>query len=469
MLASNMGRLISPFVTIALAAILTPEDFGIVAVSNLIVSLALIFQDSGFGSALVQRSVDQEQMRSLSFWFTLFTGLLLSIIVYLLAPLIAVAMNDERLLLVLQIQCIQPLFINLSTVPMAILRKDYRFKKMAGLQVFPALCPIMIALPIALMGYGYWALVGSAIASSIIQAVVYWFVCPWRPGRLVWNGASIEFLRSGITFSGNSLLAWLIRRCDILLFGFFGGIAGVGMYSLGKNLLLSITRLLAAPFGSQALFSAYCESKDDRERLFAVAAKVVRLFSFVSVPVLVGIALTSHLVVPLIFNEKWAGLEQVIAILAISPSLFVLTVPYRFAIQAAGRPELQMIINVITLILLFLMGLYCAPRGLEMFLWGRFMVEIVLFGPQVFIISFVFDVKLKRILEPLMNAGLAGGIMAFCIGVFYWFSSFQINIWTELLLVILSGSGIYLITYGILDKRMLKQFFSISRRAIYTG
>lgn len=465
-LASNLRYASTPIATLLLALVLTPEDFGVVAVSTLVVSIISIFQEGGLGMALIQRQTHIEEANCLTFWMTLLLGALYAVCVFLFAYQISVFFGDPRLELVLKVQSIQPVFTMLCTTPKTILRRSYSFKKLTILQFLPALLPFIVALPAAHLGYGYWALILTAVAASFMEMVLLWGYCDWRPSLPKKSPANREIVSKGLQFSGNCLCAWTIRKSDKLILGFAVTMASVGLFSFGTNFMQIVTRFLIAPFASHAMFVAYSEMQNDSAKLLIMAQKNLRLFAFICLPCLTGISVTAHQFVPVFFNESWAQLDTVLCILAISPSMTVVLTPYRQTIQALGRPNILNMIDVLTIGVMVPLLFFAAPHGLVAFLWGRFLAELVVFGSIIYFVRDVYAVSAFSLFRPISAPAIASLVMAATLVGLLWSFSLSLDPMLNLTITIFLGVLLYLGVIRLLDRSLASDFWKFCSRIV---
>ena len=133
------------------------------------IGLAQIFQDFGLGKTLIQRETEVDESANIVFW----TNLALSVFLYLLllvsAPLISMFFHDERVTNVLRVLCFQIILISLITAHQALFQRDFQFKQLFFIRLFSSIVPALISIPMALTGYGIWALVFGALAGALAQ------------------------------------------------------------------------------------------------------------------------------------------------------------------------------------------------------------------------------------------------------------------------------------------------------------
>src|SRR5579871_6076768 len=199
---------------IVLARLLAPEDFGLVAIVTVLTSFAPLLIDFGLGDATAQRSrITQSQVSSL-FWFSTAVGVAVAAVVAACSPLIATIYRDPRLEPIALCSAVTFVLWGLSNLHLALLRRTMQFGTIAGLQVTGTLAGIVIALFMALCGYGYWALVLRPIASALYVTVGAWLLCRWRPGFPVFDDEVKSMVRFGLHVVGFGVTYTLAKAVD---------------------------------------------------------------------------------------------------------------------------------------------------------------------------------------------------------------------------------------------------------------
>jgi O-antigen/teichoic acid export membrane protein len=165
-----------------LANKLAPEDFGLVALAAVFVSLGQLFVDQGLGDAIVQRPILTRRQIDTAFWVSIATGTLLTIAGYLVAGPIARFLNEPDLEQIIQVLSIIFVLVALSSIQLGILRRELDFRGLAIRKLLAIGLGGAVGVWMALAGYGAWALVGQQVGMAVVTVVAMWAVSPWRPG-----------------------------------------------------------------------------------------------------------------------------------------------------------------------------------------------------------------------------------------------------------------------------------------------
>src|SRR5215813_7301133 len=183
---------------VVLARLLAPEDFGLVAIVTVLTSFAPLLIDFGLGDATAQRSkITRSQVSSL-FWLSSGIGLAIAVVVAVCSPLIAWIYREPRLELIALYSAITFVLFGMSNQHLALLRRTMQFGTIAKIQFLSGLIVTIIAIFVAIGGYGYWALVLRPILNALGVVIGALVVCPWRPGSPVFDDTVKSMIRFGL-------------------------------------------------------------------------------------------------------------------------------------------------------------------------------------------------------------------------------------------------------------------------------
>lgn len=265
-----------------LARILTPEDYGIVAVVNVFVAFFTILADMGIGSTIVQkRNLNGQDINSF-FSFSIVLAVILMGIFCVLSYPIAIFYSDNVYLKLCPLLSISILFSTLNTVPNGILTKEKKFFTIGIRQVVVSILADIVAIGLALLGFKYYALIFSSIATSLFTFLWNLVGCGHK-FRLRWDKESVEKIKgyTGYLF-GFNIINYFSRNMDNLLIGKYMGKAELGNYSKAYQLMLYPMNLLTNVFTS-ALHPFLAEHQENKKYIYEMYLKTVKILSLVGV------------------------------------------------------------------------------------------------------------------------------------------------------------------------------------------
>jgi len=354
--------------TMVLARLLTPADFGLVAMVTAITGLGSAFADFGLSEATIQRKdVNHDQVSTL-FWINVAIGLGLTVIAAALGPLLAWLYREPRLQSITLLLSLTFLIGGLKVQPNALLKRQMRFTALAVRDITSYLLAVPIAIVMAWRGASYWALLALPMTLNLIQMVLSWVMVRWRPG-LPRRGIGV---RSMIAFGGNVSASYFIanvnRSADASLIGWFWGAGPLGLYSRAYNLLMLPVRQLSIPAGNVAV-PAFSRLQGDPERFARYYLGAISLILWICAPLFGFLFVAASPVIALVLGNKWGEAAPVFQILAISAlgQLFLETTIWLLISRGLSGRLLKLLL-VISPILVggFLVGLPYGIKGVAL-------------------------------------------------------------------------------------------------------
>jgi PST family polysaccharide transporter len=354
--------------TVILARLLSPRDFGLVAMVTTVTGFLLVFKDAGLSIATVQREGITHAQVSNLFWINIGISFLSSLVVAASAPLIAAFYHDDRLVRITLFLSTTFLLSGSTIQHQALLKRQMRFKAIALIEVGCMAVSIVVGIGLALLRYGYWSLVGSALSMEATGLLLTWSVSQWRP-RLPSRRSGIRpLLGFGAHLTLSSLIFYLARGMDNVLIGRFYGPASVGLYSRASALLMRPIEQFLGPVNAVFVPAlSRLQSQPERYRTtFLRLYEAVALVGFIFTAWFLALA---HPLTLVLLGRKW---EQATIIFG-GFTIAALGVPlagastWLFTSQGRGRDMLTAgSINACVTVLSFVVGLPFGPVGVAM-------------------------------------------------------------------------------------------------------
>jgi PST family polysaccharide transporter len=303
--------------TVALARLLTPQDYGLIAMVLAVTNFVRIFRDVGLSMATVQRAEISHAQISTLLWINTAVGVGLAALTAALAPMVAWFYGESRLTTVTMMLSIMFIFSGLTVQHQALLKRHMRFMALATIEVGAMAVGVGAAIVAAVCGAQYWSLVFMNVAVAAAMAVGVWIAARWRPGWPRLRSGICSMLVFGGNVTGFHLVNYFARNADNILLGRFWGPQVLGLYSRAYSLLMLPLSQMTWPLTSVAM-PALSRLQDDPERYASYYTKLVQLLSFVSMPLIVFLAVCSKNVIHLLLGEQWLGTSGIFQILAIT-------------------------------------------------------------------------------------------------------------------------------------------------------
>ncbi|WP_081788423.1 lipopolysaccharide biosynthesis protein [Candidatus Blastococcus massiliensis] len=250
---------------VVLARLLSPEDYGLLAIAALIVGFGELFRDFGLSSAAVQAKVLTDGQRDNLFWLNAGIGAALALLLCAAAPLVALAFGDDRLTLVAVVMSGIFVLNGLSTQYRAMHARHLRFGRLAVAEIGGQVAGVAVGIGLAVGGSGYWALVAQQLTQGLVALLALGLTSGWLPGRVARSESIRPFLRYGMPLLGTQVLNYAGRNMDTLVLGARFGAAPLGLYNRAFQLVMMPLLQVQAPSTRVAL-PVLARLQDDRKR-----------------------------------------------------------------------------------------------------------------------------------------------------------------------------------------------------------
>jgi O-antigen/teichoic acid export membrane protein len=332
--------------TIFIAHLLTPSDVGLVAMATVFSALAMMLADLALGAALVQRETLTEEYRSTAFWLTVSMGVGLAILGVLLAGPIAALYGEPEVEPLFQVISITFVLATLGATQNALLVRDMQFRSLEVRTVLASGLAGGVAIALALLGAGPWAIVGQKLTVNAASTVLVWRASPWRPHFMFSMDSVRDQFGYGGWIIGSRFLAYLKGYGDNYLIGRYAGPAALGAYSIAYNVMLVPLVRLVGPV-QQVFFPALSRIRDPA-RVGTAWLSATRMVALVTVPAFAGMAVVAPDFVSVVLGDQWDAAVPVLEILCwvgILQSVTWLTVT---VLEALGRTAWLFRFTVVT-------------------------------------------------------------------------------------------------------------------------
>ena len=276
--AALIGQGLSFVVSLLLARLLAPEYFGLISIATLAISSLVFFQELGFSAALVYRQDDVEAAANTAHWTIIASSVVLYIIGFILAPLVARFFRSPEVTPILRVLALTIVISSLSRVSYTLLFKDMAFKKKVLPELLASLAGSVTSLLLALAGWKVWALVSGELVNASFATILVYLFYPWRPKLQFVRSLFREMFGYGKHIAASQILIFGITNVDDMFVGRMLGQAALGQYGLAYKIsnlpATNITRLV-----TRVTFPAFTLLQGDIARMRGAFFRVVRYVS----------------------------------------------------------------------------------------------------------------------------------------------------------------------------------------------
>lgn len=411
-LAKYSGIFITIFIGAVLARLLTPEEFGIVALVTVFVSFFNLLSDFGLGPAVVQnQSLKIEDVHSI-FSFSILLGFLLSGLFFFAAPFVADFYNEPELINVSRLLSLAILFHSLQIVPKALFQKALKFKQIGLITLSVQFFSGVIAIILAYREFSYYALVIQSILTGGISLVIFYSI---KPVKIAWR---IKFasIRKIIRFSSFqfmfNFINYFSRNADNILIGKFLGSAPLGFYDKAYRLMMMPVANLTHVI-TPVLMPVLSQYQDDKTFVFNSYLKVIRLLATIGFPLSVFLYFAAGDIIHILYGPQWINSIPVFKLLALTVGIQMVLSSSGSIFQTVNRTDLLFIsgfLSAITMVGGITYGIFIG-KSLEAVGIGLIVAFVINFFQGFFVLIRIalgksFTSFLKLLVFPLVLSGI---------------------------------------------------------------
>ena len=430
---------VSFIVSVILARILLPEDYGAVAVVNIFIALANVFLSSGLNVSLIQKKDADEKDCSTIFWCNLALSIFLYFVLFAFAPLIAKIYKIEILTPVIRVFALSLPVSALQSIETALLSKKMQFKKFFFATIIGTLISAVVGIVMAYKGFGVWALVAQSMTNTFIDTFVLFITVGWRPKWVFSKSSAVPMIKFGYKVTLTDLIGTIFNNLVSFLMGAKYTSADLAFYGNG----IKIPRLFRDNIFStviSVLFPAMSNVSEEQENVKKLTRRAVSLLTYIIFPIMFGIFAVNNTLIDVLYTNKWMGMSPYIAIACIEAAMSISPTIGFQAIKSLGRSDALLKNEFLTkpvFLICLIVGLFISPLAMAI---GMLVASVYCTVLACFlmrkIVLYSFHEQLKDILKPLLMS------TAMC-GIVYLIGIIDFNRIVKLIMQIIAGISIY--------------------------
>lgn len=356
------AQCVSFIVSIVLARLLLPADYGLVTMVTIFITIANVFVSNGFGESLVQKKDADNVDFSTIFYFEIVFSFGIYMILFITAPYIADFYNEPVLCNVLRVFALRVPLAGINSVQQAYVKKKMIFKKFFFSTIIGTIVSAVVGITLAYRGFGVWALIAQYLCNSVMDTVILWVTVKWRPNLVF----SVTRLKELVAYGWKIMAAGLINsfysQLRSLVIGKVYTASDLAYYNRAQQFpQLLVTNVNASIDG--VLFPAMSNEQNDKKRIVRIMRRSIKVSSFVLFPLMVGLAVVSTPLIRLILTEKWLPCVPYLQVICIQFMLQPIQTANLQAIKALGRSDLflkleiiKKIVGILSILMVMRMG-----------------------------------------------------------------------------------------------------------------
>lgn len=333
-------------VTLVLARLLSPGDFGLVVIITIFISIASLLVESGFREALIQMKNPDERDFSSVFYLNIVIASVLYGILYCAAPFIALYFEDPTITLILRVLSLVLFFGAFNIIQNVILTRTMQFKKLFLSSFGAVIISSVIGITMAYTHFGVWALVGQQLSYQILFTIIIWLTVGWRP-KIIFSMKRIRRLFSYESkLLVSSILYALYLNLQSFLIGKMHSATVLGYYNRGMQFPSTIIFNLNSSIQT-VMFPVLASQQDDKQKVVDMVRKTIVMSSFIVFPMMVGLAVTAESVIKVLLNDHWLPAVPFLQTFCAYYALWPIDTSNVQGIKAIGRSGLNLKLEVI--------------------------------------------------------------------------------------------------------------------------
>ncbi len=447
------SQAISWVVTLYVIRILAPGDYGLMAMASVVIAFLSTFNEFGLGTALVQsKNIDDKHIGAV-YGAMLLLGMVLSALLALAAPWIALFFDEPRLAPILSVAGLQFVLNAASVVPESMMQRSMQFKPLSLADLLGAATASLATLALALGGHGVWSLVLGNLAGVLVRLTV---LIALNPRRVSPNGhfkAAATLLSFGSYVTAGRFVSYFMSQADVFIGAKLLGKDALGLYTVALQ-LASLPVNKAMSIVNQVAFSAISRLQDQQAQMQAGLTQALRWLAYLATPVVYGLACVAPDFVPLVLGPQWTDAVLPLHLVALVMPLRMIGALFSTAVNALGRADIgfkNTLTGAAILPLCFWVGVQWGAPGLA----GAWVVGV----PTVLLINFrqtsrVIGLTARQVVQAVAVPFACAGVMAMVLLVARGFITQQQPTWTGLVAQIVIGALVYTGTALLLDAQL---------------
>lgn len=384
------AQLVTFIVSIVLARILLPEDYGAIALITVFTTILQVFVDSGLGTALIQKKDADETDFSSVFYFNFIVCIVLYIGLFMAAPMIAQFYNDETLTPVIRIIGLTIVVSGVKGIQQAYVSRNLLFKRFFFSTIGGTIFSAVVGIGLAYAGCGVWALALQQLTNTLVDTIILWLTVRWRPQKTFSWTRLKELLGFGWKLLVSSLLDTVYNNLRNLIIGKMYTSADLAYYNQGDKFPKIIVTNINTSIDS-VLLPTMSKSQDSSDKVKSMTRRAIKTSTYIMAPLMLGLAFCAKTIVSLILTDKWLPCVPYLQIFCITYMFWPIHTANLNAINAMGRSDLFLKLEI-------------AKKSIGMIL----LITTMRFGVMAMAYSLLVSTVTSMLINSWPNKGLLG-------------------------------------------------------------
>lgn len=434
------GQGIQFLVTIIIANILTPKDFGLVGMLAVFISVSQALVDSGFSQALIRTQNRTQADNCTVFYFNIAISFFLYGILYLIAPWVADFYNEPQLTQLMRVLCLVVVINSFGAIQRALYTATLNFKTQAKASLIASTLSGIGGIIMAYRGFEVWALVGQQLLNALFCVILFWWFSKWRP-QLIYSWKSFRKL---FAFGSNLLLSTLLNtiynNIYQIVIGKIFSASSLGHFSQAKHICqlpsAHVTGIL-----DRVIYPVLSSIQDDDEKLSSTYRRLLRTSAFIVFPLMCGLAAVSYPLIRIILGEKWLFAATLMIPLSFALMWNPIHAINLDLLKVKGRSDLFLRLEIIKKCIGAVVLICSIPFGLLFMCWIRILSSFIALFINTYYTGKLIHVGFLTQMRDLLPS-LATSLAMF--GISFLTTKLFSQVWLQLIVAIIAGGVFYL-------------------------
>lgn len=412
------AQLVTFIVSIVLARILVPEDYGQIALITVFTTIMQVFVDSGLGTALIQKKDADDLDFSSVFYFNFAVCLILYAVMFVSAPLIAGFYNDVSLTPIIRVISLTIVISGVKGIQQSYVSRNMLFKRFFYSTLGGTIFSTFLGIAMACSGFGVWAIVAQQLSNTAIDTLILWITVKWRPKLMF----SWERLKGLLGFGWKLLCSALLdtgynNLCNLLIGKIYSS-SDLAFYNQGDKFPKLIVANINTSIDS-VLLPAMSNEQDSRDKIKSMTRRSIMVSCYIMAPLMIGLACCATSVVTLVLTKKWLPCVFFLQIFCITYMFYPIHTANLNAIKAMGRSDLFLKLEIwkkVVGMILLLSTMFISVKAMAYSLLISTLTSMIINSwPNKKLLNYSFLEQMKDILPSIFLA-VGMGVVVYLIG-----------------------------------------------------
>lgn len=427
-------------VGVIMARLLSPSDYGITALPVVFMSLAQVFIEGGFNSAMVRKPELKQEDISTAFIYSASVGLLCYLVMFFAAPFIADFYNEQVLVPLIRVSALTFIWMPLATPQIILLQRKLDFKTPARIAVTTNTIGAATGITFAFLGYGLWAIVIMQVSASFLSFIQYWISVRWLPTS-GWSKESFRYLWGyGNKLVASNLINTVYNNITPIIVGKYYSTADLGVYNRAQG-YANLPAKQGTSILQQVTFPVLSKLQEDDEALERNYRKMLKASAFVICPIMTLLAALAKPFIVILVTEKWIDAVLLLQLLCFATMWYPIHAINLNLLQVKGRSDMFLKLEIWKKVVGLIVMCCTLPFGIVYFVAAGIFSSLFSLFINTYYTGKLINIGFIKQMRDLLPTFLLS-LLVFC--VVWGMNLFIENLWIELFLGGIVGVGLYL-------------------------